>query len=87
MTNVIELVPGNVRLAQWRAIYEGAHVSLMPASRKKVQAAAEAVAAIVAKGEPVYGIIRALGISPASYRARCSKTLQRKLCCPQLRHR
>lgn len=61
MTNAVELVPGNIRLAQWRAVYGGAHVSLTPASRKKVQAAAEAVAAILAKGEPVYGINTGFG--------------------------
>lgn len=61
MTKTLELVPGSVHLAQWRAIYEGAHVSLTPASRENVQVAAEAVAAILAKGEPVYGINTGFG--------------------------
>jgi histidine ammonia-lyase len=61
VTKALELVPGSVRLTQWRAVYEGAHVSLTPASREKVQVAAEAVAAILAKGEPVYGINTGFG--------------------------
>ena len=80
MTNAVELAPGDVRLAQWRAVYEGAHVSLTPGSRLKVQAAAQAVAAILAKGEPVYGINTGFGklasvhIAPADL-----ETLQRNI--------
>ena len=76
MTKALELVPGDVPLAQWRAIYEGAHVSLLtPASRHRLQAAADAVAAIVRKGEPVYGINTGFGklasvrIAPADLEA------------------
>ena len=55
------LVPGNVPLAAWRSIYFGAGASLDPAARPKVEKAAETVAAIIAKGEPVYGINTGFG--------------------------
>ncbi len=55
------LEPGVTPLADWRAIYRGAAVSLDPACRPAVEAAAKAVAAIVAKGEPVYGINTGFG--------------------------
>ena len=80
MTNAVELAPGDVRLAQWRAVYEGKNVSLTPGSRLNVQAAAQAVAAILAKGEPVYGINTGFGklasvhIAPADL-----ETLQRNI--------
>ncbi|HZX88053.1 MAG TPA: histidine ammonia-lyase [Reyranella sp.] len=57
----IMLKPGNVSLAEWRAIYRGAPVSLDPASAPLIERAAAAVAAIVAKGEPVYGINTGFG--------------------------
>ncbi len=55
------LKAGATPLADWRAIYRGAAVSLDPGCRPGVQAAADAVAAIVAKGEPVYGINTGFG--------------------------
>jgi histidine ammonia-lyase len=48
-------------LADWRAIYEGAPVALDDACRPAVEAGAAAVAAILAKGEPVYGINTGFG--------------------------
>ena len=57
----IVLTPGAAALADWRAIYRGAPVSLDPASRPKVAAAADLVAAIVAEGAPVYGINTGFG--------------------------
>ena len=48
-------------LADWRAIYRGAAAALDPACRPRVEAAAKTVAAIVAKGEPVYGINTGFG--------------------------
>ncbi len=59
--NAVELKPGSVPLQDWRAIYRGAAVSLDPACRPGVAAAAETVAAIVEKGEPVYGINTGFG--------------------------
>ena len=55
------LKPGETPLADWRAIYRGAGVALDPACRPRVESAAKAVAAIVARGEPVYGINTGFG--------------------------
>ncbi|MDB5457818.1 MAG: histidine ammonia-lyase [Caulobacter sp.] len=57
----IELNPGEVSLAQWRAIYRGAPAKLNPASGPAVAASAAAVERILAKGEPVYGINTGFG--------------------------
>ncbi len=59
--SAIVLTPGDVPLADWRAIYRGAAVALDQACRPRVEAAAKAVAAIVEKGEPVYGINTGFG--------------------------
>ncbi|TIN14067.1 MAG: histidine ammonia-lyase, partial [Mesorhizobium sp.] len=48
----LTLKPGNATLADWRAIYRGAALRLDDACRPKIKASAEAVARIVAKGEP-----------------------------------
>ena len=61
MTDAVTLLPGQVTLAQWQAIYSGAAVSLDPSGRPAIQRAADAVANIVAKGEPVYGINTGFG--------------------------
>ena len=60
MTNR-QLVPGEVSLAVWRDIYFGADCSLVPGAEPAVRAAAETVAAIIARGEPVYGINTGFG--------------------------
>lgn len=60
MTQVV-LSPGRVSLADWRAIYRGAHTTLDAASAPKVAEAAAAVARILAKGQPVYGINTGFG--------------------------
>ena len=60
MTAVV-LLPGAVPLASWRDIYRGAAVRLDPASDGPVAAGAAAVAAILARGEPVYGINTGFG--------------------------
>ena len=61
MTNHHQLVAGQVPLAVWRDIYFGAACTLAPGAEPAVQAAAETVAAIIAKGEPVYGINTGFG--------------------------
>jgi histidine ammonia-lyase len=61
VTRRITLVPGSVPLADWRAIYFGAEVALDPACRSAVEAGAETIAAIVAKGEAVYGVTTGFG--------------------------
>ena len=55
------MTPGAVPLASWRAVYRGAAVSLDPACLPAVARSAATVAAIVAKGEPVYGINTGFG--------------------------
>jgi histidine ammonia-lyase len=55
------LQAGEVSLSQWRAIYRGAPATLDPITLPAVQASGDAVAAIVAKGAPVYGINTGFG--------------------------
>ena len=52
---------GAVPLADWRAIYRGEAVLLDPACHADVAASAAAVARILAKNEPVYGINTGFG--------------------------
>lgn len=59
--STIILRPGAASLAEWRAIYSGAKVSLDPACHGAIERAASAVHAILAKGEPVYGINTGFG--------------------------
>ena len=60
MTSII-LKPGSANLADWRAIYRGACPELDDSCWPHVEASAETVAKIVAKGEPVYGINTGFG--------------------------
>src|ERR1700752_1192085 len=53
--------PGEVTLAQWRSIYQGANASLDPACEGRVVASVKAVERILAKGDPVYGINTGFG--------------------------
>ena len=55
------LEPGAARLADWRAILQGATPALDPAARPAVEAGAATVAAILARGEAVYGINTGFG--------------------------
>ena len=55
------LIPGAVPYADWRAIYHGATPSLDPACRPVIAESAAAVARILARGEPVYGINTGFG--------------------------
>ncbi len=57
----ITLQPGAATLEAWRAIYRGAVPKLDPACRAAVESGAQAVARIVAKGDPVYGINTGFG--------------------------
>jgi histidine ammonia-lyase len=59
--SAVTLHPGAVGLAEWRAIYRGAPVRLDPAAQGAIEASAQAVARILAKGEPVYGINTGFG--------------------------
>ena len=57
----ITLTPGRASLADWRAIANGAGVRLDPAALPAIETSARTVDAIVAKGEPVYGINTGFG--------------------------
>ena len=59
--NMIVLKPGAASLVEWLAIYRGATPQLDAACWPAVQASAETVARIVAKGAPVYGINTGFG--------------------------
>ena len=57
----ITLTPGDVSLSDWRAIYRGAEVRLHPDAAPVIARSAQAVARIIAHGEPVYGINTGFG--------------------------
>jgi histidine ammonia-lyase len=57
----ITLTPGRTTLADWRAVAQGAGVRLDPAAMPAVAASAQSVEAIIARGEPVYGINTGFG--------------------------
>jgi histidine ammonia-lyase len=57
----ISLRPGAASLADWRDIYRGAGAALDPSCWPGVEASAAAVARIVRKGEPVYGVNTGFG--------------------------
>ncbi|HEY0594217.1 histidine ammonia-lyase [Sphingopyxis sp.] len=55
------ITPGAMTLADWREIYEGASAELSADAWEAIDASAAAVARIVAKGAPVYGINTGFG--------------------------
>ena len=59
--NDVALIPGEAKLEAWRAIYRGARISLSAVAAHPVAASAAAVAAILARGEPVYGVNTGFG--------------------------
>jgi histidine ammonia-lyase len=61
LTEIITMTPGGVALAEWRKIYFGNAAELDSGCRPVVEAGAKTVEAIVAKGEPVYGINTGFG--------------------------
>jgi histidine ammonia-lyase len=74
------LFPGAVPLAQWRAIYRGASIELDESAIPAVEAGAAAVAEILARGEPVYGINTGFGkLASVRIAAEDLATLQRNL--------
>ena len=58
---MIVLDPGNVTLAQWQQVHDGAPARLDPACAPRIAESAAAVARILAKGDPVYGINTGFG--------------------------
>ena len=78
--NEITVVPGDTPLSVWRAIYRGAVPKLDPSCRGRIAASAAAVASIVAKGEPVYGINTGFGkLASVRIPAEDLETLQRNI--------
>ncbi len=76
----MKLTPGAVPLAQWRAILAGAAVTLDEAALGPVRAGAAAVAEILDRGAPVYGINTGFGkLASARIAAADLATLQRNL--------
>jgi histidine ammonia-lyase len=61
MAAAITLRPGQATLADWRAVADGAVVHIDRAALPQIEAGARAVGAILAKGEPVYGINTGFG--------------------------
>src|SRR4051812_3768592 len=57
----MRFTPGTVTLADWRSIYRGAVPVLDESCIPRINASVAAVARIVAKGEPVYGINTGFG--------------------------
>ncbi len=78
--SVIVLNPGAVPLSDWRAIYRGARVTLAPEAGPAIAESAAAVARILARGEPVYGINTGFGkLASVRIDARDLATLQRNI--------
>ncbi len=61
MTDALILTPGAVPLSAWRDLYFGRAARLDPACRPAVERSAAVVDAIVAQGDPVYGINTGFG--------------------------
>jgi histidine ammonia-lyase len=59
--STVVLTPGAVDLETWRRVYDGAAARVDPASAPAIKASAAAVEAIVARGEPIYGINTGFG--------------------------
>ena len=60
MTEIV-LIPGEVPLADWRALYRGAVPRLAPACAPAIAASAAAVDRIIARHKPVYGLNTGFG--------------------------
>lgn len=76
----LTLIPGQVPLTDWCAIYRGANPVLDSACAAAVQASADSVARIVAKGAPVYGINTGFGkLASVRIPAEDLETLQRNI--------
>jgi len=71
---------GDIGLDGWRKVYRGAAVRLHPDALPKIAASAKAVAAIVARGEPVYGVNTGFGkLATVRIEAADLEALQRNL--------
>jgi histidine ammonia-lyase len=80
VTTTITITPGAATLADWRAIYRGAAPTLDPGCLPAVEAGAAAVGAIIARGEPVYGVNTGFGkLANVRIEAADLETLQRNI--------
>jgi histidine ammonia-lyase len=80
VTRTVVLNPGSVSLASWRKIYFGGDVALDEGCRAGIEAGAETIRAIIAKGEPVYGINTGFGkLASVRIDAADLATLQRNI--------
>ncbi|MCD0245330.1 histidine ammonia-lyase [Xanthomonas melonis] len=80
MSASVVLQPGAVTLAQWRALYRGADAALDPACAAAVLRSAQTVEAIVARGEPVYGVNTGFGkLASVRIEREDLQTLQRNI--------
>jgi len=80
MASPLTLTPGTVPLSAWRDVYRGAAVALDPASHPAIERSAAAVSAILARGEPVYGVNTGFGkLASVRIAAADLATLQRNI--------
>ena len=76
----VTLVPGQAPLSAWRDVLRGAGVRLDPACRAAIAASADAVARMVARGDPVYGVNTGFGrLASVRIDAADLRTLQRNV--------
>ncbi|MCS3808803.1 histidine ammonia-lyase [Xanthomonas sp. 4461] len=80
MSASVVLQPGQVTLAQWRALYRGADAALDDACAAAVLRSAQTVEAIVARGEPIYGVNTGFGkLASVRIERQDLQTLQRNI--------
>ncbi|MBV8393891.1 MAG: histidine ammonia-lyase, partial [Alphaproteobacteria bacterium] len=80
MARPMKIVPGEVPLASWCAVYRGAPVELDPGSYGVIETSARAVSTILAKGQPVYGINTGFGkLASVRIEPKDLETLQRNI--------
>lgn len=80
MTETIVMRPGEVPLADWRAVCQGAAAMLHPDAAAPIAESAAAVERILARGEPVYGINTGFGkLASVRIDAGDLETLQRNI--------
>ena len=79
----VRLTPGAASLSDWRAIYRGARgarVALDASCRPAIEASAAAVARIIERGDPVYGVNTGFGkLASVRIPAADLETLQRNI--------
>ncbi len=61
MAEAVTLDPPDISLAQWAQVYAGAPVQLAATALARIVAGADALKAILGKGEPVYGLNTGFG--------------------------